>query len=82
LIFVSERADSSQTIDVKKENKNKRPSNSNSTRPSESSNATNRPATVSFKEVPQKPRRSTTDSGALKVSFIQMMIFISTKFIF
>jgi hypothetical protein len=69
-VYFSERADSNQTTDMKKENKNKRSSNGNSIRLLDSSNAANRLPTVSFKEIPQKVKRPTTDTGVSKVSFI------------
>ncbi len=81
LVFISERTDSNETTDMKKEIKPKRLSSGNSTRPSDSSNATNRSLTVNFKEIPQKTRRAMTENGVSKVCFIQIMIFINKEFI-
>lgn len=66
-----ELIESNQTPDVKKEKvieiKPKR-----SSRTSDST----RPVIVIPKEVPQKPRRATTDSGQSKVCLIKTMILI------
>jgi hypothetical protein len=79
---IREQVEINQITDVKKEkiNETKHKSSINPSQMSDELNTPVRSLAVNSKEMPQKVRRATTDSGQPKVSIIKITIIIKYKY--